>query len=275
MDIDAIIYANYIDEINKDNKKYQIIPHYNEINNTQINRLSDILFDIMNRYFINNPELQQYIVPVENTPRVYDLSRVLQNYNNLNNFPDRFILSLQNFVLNKENYVECDRIRCEHSYIFHNMDEFYKCHQPLFNCIERKQFQIPFDIYVYRGIPISICKYKKGDIINHSRWLWCSLYKHDALHYTKDTSEYYEKAFNNNSLSFGNNHSKKPRIGSLLKILIRAGTPYFDNSYHSGFGMESELIFSKNSDLKILDIDEIENILTLELLPMNDSKHYI
>jgi hypothetical protein len=57
--------------------------------------------------------------------------------------------------------------------------------------------------------------------------------------------------------------------------LIRAGTPYFDNSYHSGFGMESELIFSKNSDLKILDIDEIENMLILELLPLDDSKHYI
>jgi hypothetical protein len=165
MDIDAIIYANYIDEINKDNKKDQIIPHYNEINNTFSNKLNDILYHVTNRYFINNINLQQYIVPVEDHPRVYDLSRVLQNYNNLNDFPDRFILSLHNFVLNKENYVECNRIRCEHSYIFHNMDEFYKCHQPLFDCIERKQFRIPFDIYVYRGIPISICKNKKKEIL--------------------------------------------------------------------------------------------------------------
>jgi hypothetical protein len=277
MDVHEIMNEYYENDRKKYYIKERVVYNYYNLNNNLNNLYKDVLFELLDKYytgeyFTNN--MKQYIV--ENVynesileKRVYDLSRVIINYPDITDFPDEFIQSLKNFVLHKENFNQCDEISKSLIIKFINMDEFYQCHHKIFECIKNNQFKIPFDVFVYRGIPVSISKsLKKGYIIHHSRWIWASLSKCIALKYTRDTSCYYERAFKNkdNKLSFDIEHLKKPRTGTLLKILIRKNTSYFDNSYHSGFGMESELIFSNNSQLLVLEVDESNDILTVELL---------
>jgi hypothetical protein len=264
----------YFDNYKKRTAKCNDILKLCKVDTCVFNKMSDVLFDFMNKYYTTRADLVAISVPIEDQPRVYCLSRVITEYPDIRDFPDCWILDMWHFVLNREVWLECQKIRDKIDFKFRNWTEYYRRHQPIFDALYQKKFKIPFDVWVFRGIPITISRqFQIGDVFIHSKWMWASINENTAKHYTKETKYIYEKAFErgDSKLSFDLDFYNQPRVGTLMKILVRKDTPYFDTSYHSGFGMESELIFSNNTRLRVLEKNEEEDTLIVEMLPPSAS----
>jgi hypothetical protein len=120
---------------------------------------------------------------------------------------------------------------------------------------------------VYRGLDVKL-DVKLGDILRNLGFIFASLDRKSAEFYLQNTANCYQNYGNDVGKAIKSLNGK-----TLFKINIPSGTHFIDSSYydHSIQYLVSEIIFSKDITLKVIDIIEEHDTVIIEAVLVDGS----